>query len=662
MKMRKVPAIAAALLTCLGGIALAQQGPSLVPPKAPAKLQGDAALPVAPTLAGTPVLTRQDAEGWLDGFMPYALQRGDVAGATVAIVKDGQILFQKGYGFSDVEKRLPVDPDKNLFRPGSVSKLFTWTAVMQQVEAGKLNLDADVNQYIDFKIPAFEGKPITLRNIMTHTTGFEERIHGLINNDVHTVGLERALKAWIPERVFAPGSTPAYSNYATALAGYIVQRVSGEPFEDYIDHHIFQPLGMQHSSFHQPLRPDLLQGMSKGYLTASKPPKPYEFIPLAPAGSLASTGPDMARFMIAHLENGRGILKPETAKLMHDTAYTVLPPLNRMLLGFYENSRNGHRVITHAGDSQLFHSELNLFLDDHVGIFVSMNSTGAEGAAGTIRTALFQQFADRYFPAGQSKDGQVDPKTAAEHAKQIAGLYDVSRAAHSSFVAAMGFLGQTKVLEDGKGSILIPSIKSFGGAPKTWKEISPYVWREVGGQTRVAAQVVDGKVVRFSFDNVSPFMVWDRAPWWRSTGWLTPAVYASLLALLLTVVLWPVAAIVRRRFNAPAPALPKRALWAHRGVRVAALLALLVPLGWMSVVQSVLSFAGSVSGTLVAMYALTFVAFVGGFAVAIWNAWEVWSAKRGWFTKTWSVVLVLSFFILLWLGMVFGLLSFHTEF
>ena len=661
--MRKVPAIAAVVLTCLGSIALAQQGPSLVPAAAPPKV---ASTFVPPTKPAAAVLTREDAESWLDGLMPYALHRGNVPGATVAIVKDGQILIEKGYGFSNVEKGTAVDPETTLFRPGSVSKLFTWTSVMQLVEQGKLNLDVDINRYLDFEIPPYQGKPITLRNIMTHTTGFEERVRGLINPDVHTVGLEHALKTWVPDRVYAPGSTPAYSNYATALAGYIVQRVSGEPFEDYVDHHIFMPLGMRHSSFHQPLQANLAQGMSKGYKTASGPPEPYEYVPLSPAGSLASTGPDMARFMIAHLGDGAfgdaRILKPETARMMHRTAYTVLPPLHRMLLGFYENDVNGHRVITHAGDTQLFHSELNLFIDDHVGIFVSMNSAGSQGAAGTIRSALFQQFADRYFP-GQLHDGQVDAKTAAEHARQVAGLYDNSRRGHSSFIAAMGFMNQTMVRQDGKGSILVPSLKNFGGAPKKWKEITPYVWREVGGDARLAVQMVNGKAVRFSVDNVSPFMVWDRAPWWRSTGWLTPAVYAALLAMLLTVLLWPTAAIVRWRFEAPLK-LPKRALWAHRGVRIAALLAVIVPFAWTLTAELVTSYAGagSFAFKLGAMYTLTLVAFLGGLALALWNAWTVWAGNRGWFTKTWSIVLVLSFLVMLWLGVVFKLLSFHLEF
>jgi CubicO group peptidase (beta-lactamase class C family) len=184
-------------------------------------------------------LTKADADAWLDGFLPYALARGDVAGAVVVIVKDGQVVTQRGFGYADVAKRKPVDPATTLFRPGSTSKLYTWTAVMQLVEAGKLNLDADVNQYLDFKIPPYQGKPITLRNIMTHTAGFEEIIKGLLTFNKPVPSLGDVLKHRIPERIYAPGSTPAYSNYATALAGYIVERVSGMPFDDYIEKNIF---------------------------------------------------------------------------------------------------------------------------------------------------------------------------------------------------------------------------------------------------------------------------------------------------------------------------------------------------------------------------------------------------------------------------------------
>src|SRR6202789_3268192 len=250
-------------------------------------------------------LTAQDVNAWLDGYMPYALHTADIDGAVVAVVKDGTILTERGYGYSDVAKRAPVDPKTTLFRPGSVSKLFTWTAVMQLVEQGKIDLDADVNRYLDFKIPPRDGLPITMRNLMQHTAGFEEQVKGLISEDPKAPGLEPLLKQWVPERVFAPGSTPAYSNYGAALAGYIVQRVSGESFNDYVKKHLFAPLDMQPSSFRQSFPETLAPLMSKGYVLGSGEPHPFEIVGPAPPGAVASPAGDMAHFMVGHRHDGR---------------------------------------------------------------------------------------------------------------------------------------------------------------------------------------------------------------------------------------------------------------------------------------------------------------------------------------------------------------------
>ena len=209
-----------------------------------------------------PQLTAGDVEAFLDGVVPLQLEREDIAGATVAIVKDGKLLFAKGYGYSDVTNKKPVSPEVTMFRPGSVSKLFTWTAVMQLVEQGKLDLDRDVNEYIDYKIPDAFDKPITVKNLLTHTPGFEEQVKDLITNRVETPDLGAYLKTHIPGRIFPPGTVPAYSNYGAALAGYIVERVSGEPFDQYVQDHIFKPLGMTHSTFDQPLPSELAPNFS----------------------------------------------------------------------------------------------------------------------------------------------------------------------------------------------------------------------------------------------------------------------------------------------------------------------------------------------------------------------------------------------------------------
>jgi CubicO group peptidase (beta-lactamase class C family) len=627
------------------------------------------AAPVAAAAAPVAVpLTAADANSWLDGYLPYALKTGDIAGAVVAIVKDGEVLTERGYGYADVAAKKPVDPKLTLFRPGSVSKLFTWTAVMQLVEQGKIDLDADVNQYLDFKIPAREGKPITMRNLMQHTAGFEEQARGVITENPKAPGFEALLKAWVPERVFAPGTTPAYSNYGASLAGYIVQRVSGEPFDAYIEKHIFVPLDMAHSTFRQPLPPELAPLMSKGYRTASGEPGGFEIVGPAPAGSLSSPGEDMAHFMIAHLQqgeyHGQRILAAVTAKMMHDSPLTMLPPLNRMELGFFETNINGHEVIGHLGDTEYFHTSLHLFMTENVGFYASFNSLGKEGAAGELRSALFQDFADRYFPA-PPPDSRIDAKTAAAHAALMSGRWANSRGSQSNFLAAATFLEQIKIGVDKKGGLEIPDLKGLNGAPRRWVEIAPFVWLDAEGHDRLAAKVVDGKPVRWSFDLLSPFMVFERVPWYASGAWLMPFLSASVAALLLTALLWPIAVWVRRRYESPLR-LDASSLRAYRWSKIGAIL-ILAALGLWILTLVLMSkndeyldgrldpliWLNQIFGTLV---------FIGGLFVMLWNLLRVWSGERRWPARAWSVVLTVSAATVLWAAFVCKFIGFGTNY
>src|SRR2546425_9514377 len=218
---------------------------------------------VAPQPSPPPALTKSDFETFLDALIPSQLQNRDIAGAVVSVVKDGQVLFAKGYGYADVEAKRPVLPDQTLFRPGSISKLFTATAVMQLVEQGKLDLDRDVNDYLDFPIPKTYEEPITLRQLLTHTSGFEETLKNLfVAHESDMKPLRTYLVNQMPARIFPPGKVPSYSNYGFTLAGYIVERVSGERFERYLENHILKPLRMTNSTFDQPLPPALAPQIS----------------------------------------------------------------------------------------------------------------------------------------------------------------------------------------------------------------------------------------------------------------------------------------------------------------------------------------------------------------------------------------------------------------
>lgn len=663
MRIRKVMT-SMAVFTSLLGAAWAQEGPPLSPPGPAA----ETAVPQAPPSETAP-LTATDVEAWLDGYVPYALQAADIAGAVVVVVKDGQVLVQKGFGYSDVAKRTPVDPNLTLFRPGSVSKLFTWTAVMQLVEQGKLDLDTDVNTYLDFKIPERDGGAVTLRHIMTHTAGFEEQLKELMGVEgAVNPTLGEHLRDWVPTRIFAVGTTPAYSNYATALAGYIVERTAGVPFDDYLDEHIFAPLGMQNATFRQPLPERLKPQMSQGYERASQDARPFEIVGVAPAGSLSASGADMAKFMIAHLQKGASgsgrILQESTAEQMHTTALTLLPRVHRMLLGFYEQNYNGRRVIGHGGDTNWFHSDLSLFIDDGVGLFISMNSAGKEGSTSHIRSTLFEQFADRYLP-GPSPEGSVDEKTAAEHARMIAGTYENSRRADSSFFSLLSLAGPIKVVVNEDHTISVSLWTNLAGVPVKWREIEPFVWRDVDGEGLLAAQVKDGRVVRFSFDGLSPFMMFDRPSAAKSPRWLMPAVSFGAIALLLTVLAWPTSALVRRYYGVPYR-LEGQDAKAHRWIRLAATAVVALLTAWAITVSKMISeldmLSASMDGWLWILQLLSLVVFIGGAALGVWNAMVVVRSPRTWYAKTWAVVLAVSLLVTLWIALAFHLIAFDVNY
>lgn len=665
-----------ALLTAIGGISIAQapaETAVLDTPLTPAPAAAKAATTSRATPFGQAAqeLTASDLDAWLDGYMPYALRSGDLAGAVVTVVKDGQVIAAKGYGYADVAKRKPVDPARTLFRPGSVSKLVTWTAVMQQVEDGKIDLDADINQYLDFKIPARNGEPITMRQVMTHTAGFEEAVKDLISYDpkaVQTLG--GYLKRWTPERIFDAGTTPAYSNWATSLAGYVVERTSGMPFDDFVERRIFQPLDMQTASFRQPLPDRLKPLMAAGYPLASGKSEGFEYVIPAPAGSLSASGIDMAKFMISHLNKGAGILEPATAATMHDSPLdkvdpaSLIPPLNRMELGFFETDINGRSVIAHLGDTQNFHTSLHLFMNEGVGFYVSFNALGKEGAAQRVRAQLFADFADRYYPA-TGPDPSVDAETAKEHAKMMAGLWVGSRRGQSNFIDILNLFGQTEVTVDEDGGLLVPTLLGPGGAPRKWDEIAPFVWRDRDGHDRLAAQVVDGKVVRWSFDMISPFTVFDRVEGARSKSWILPLVYASLAILLLTALYWPATWFVRRRFKSELK-LAVNARRAYRATGIMAWAELITIGGWTALVLAMFSSlellsAGSDPLLWFAKIAAIIV-MVGAVLVAGWNAFVTWTDGRKWTAKLWSVLYLLATLVVLYVAATFHVLALSANY
>ncbi|RDJ00382.1 class A beta-lactamase-related serine hydrolase [Dyella solisilvae] len=654
----------AALAACVtASVGLAQT------PTAPPTPTTEAA-PAISQDAGTHALTSEDLSAFFDGMVPFAMQRGDIAGGVVVVVKDGSILFSRGYGYADLSARTPVSPENTLFRPGSTSKLFTWTAVMQMVEQGKIDLDHDVNEYLDFKIPPFEGKPITMRNLMTHTAGFEEVARDLLPATAEEVNLERYLKTHLPTRIFAPGEKVAYSNYGCGLAGYIVQRVSGERFEDYIQRHILQPLTMNHSTFDQPLPPALAPLMAKGYKTASDGvAQPFEFVDPPPAGALSSSGRDMAQFMIAHLQNGRfgdtRILQEATAKLMHSPQYTASPGMAGFALGFYQEDRNGLRIIGHGGDTEVFHSDLHLLLDKGVGVFMSFNSLGVEpGGAHTIRPAIFYAFLDRYFPAPLKEQPAI--ASAKADAAKVAGWYESSRR-NESALRPFNVLGQMHVNAMPDGTVTIAALADYAGKPLHWREVSPLHYVEEHGQRKLDFVAdADGNIKYWATDHISPVFVFDRIPAAKSLGSVSWLAGLSLLAVVTALLFWLLGWWARRHYQRTlelAPVLRRTRLYS----RVGALLLLGEMLGWVLMIAAIMAdedilLRGTGTPWFYFLYVLGVVAILGALAV-VWHALRNWQlGLRSLWVRVGETLLALAALYLAWFILAFGMISFSVRF
>ncbi|MCA1626317.1 MAG: beta-lactamase family protein [Acidobacteria bacterium] len=273
-------------------------------------------------------------ETWLDNFVTQNFPNTQSSQLAFVFVKGNQIFFQKGYGFEDAEKKIPISPEQTVFRAASVSKLVTATAVMKLVEQGKINLDADINAYLkDFPINQNFQKPITVADLLTHTSGLEERMFGNVAQGGVSPSLKEVFSRKVPRGVRPAGEEIVYSNLGMALAGYLVEAVSGQKFEDFVEQKIFQPLEMNRSSFRQPYSPDL---------AGSVVPSGADDVALLhyPAGSMINSAADMGKFLLLHLNGGKvgdmRILSEETTREMQHRHFTQNPQMPGVAYGFFE--------------------------------------------------------------------------------------------------------------------------------------------------------------------------------------------------------------------------------------------------------------------------------------------------------------------------------------
>jgi CubicO group peptidase (beta-lactamase class C family) len=592
---------------------------------------------------GRGVRDRAELEGFVDGVMTALLADKHVAGATVSVVKDGQLFFAKGYGFADFDRRKPVDPERSMFRIGSISKLFTWTSVMQLVEQGKLDLTKDINEYLDFKIPATYPEPITLTHVLTHTPGFEEDGRDLFTEDPgHISPMATWLPAHMPKRVRPPGQFSSYSNWATATAGHIVELVSKMTWDEYIEKNILEPLGMGQTTGRQPLPDKFSSDMSLGYKwdQGRFESKKWEIVTGAPAaGSMAASATDMAKFMIAHLNNGafgdRRILSEATAEKMHSRIQGHDPRIPGFAHGFYEQSSHGLRMFGHGGDTQWFHSDLALIPSERVGIFVSFNTN----TGGALTMPFVTAFLDHYYPE------PLAPITPAADAKKtagrFAGQYLFNRMNFSTYQKAFSLGGPMTVAVAEDGALVVAT--PFGAM--RFVQVDSLLFRDVTTETEVAFKTDESGAVTHGFLSSLPMMVLD-----KRDGASAPKLHQLILGLGLVLFAGIVVSAVLRFFRRRArtePVPPSTIAGGRRVMTIAAVAQLAFALVLVSLATNPEAlFAGPPTilkiGLVLPLIGLLLVVVGGWYAVSQWRSGQgsLWARLR----HSGAVLIALAFF------------------
>ena len=479
---------------------------------------------------GVPKIPPNDATALrqdVDRLMAKAMADQGVPGAVVAIVQDGRVILLQGYGVADLRTRAKPDPERTLFRVGSVSKSFTATAIMQLVEAGKLDLHADVNRYLrDFKIPNAFGKPVTAADLLTHTAGLDVRNSGTAApSEALVEPLGTCLARELPPRVRPPGLTLAYSNQGYTVLGHLVESISGESFDDYMDRHVLGSLGMTQSTFR------FTESIEKRTATGYEPrrgvmvPAPVVHPRIVPAVSLSTTALDMTRFMIAQLEgsvDGRRVLGDSALALLHARQFAPDPRMPGVAYGFFETWWRGQRMLLHSGGVHGFIAATYLWPEQHLGLFVANN-----GYSGSLVSGLALHLMERWFPYEPAN--LTSPPGARERGLPLAGTYRPASQAVRNLEKAGALRNpplRVRVLDDG-------SLDVFGDR---FVEVARRLYRNSGSETIAFVEDTAGNnltaVTVFPFQGIQ---AWQRVSWLETAQPTLAVVGLALLLALATL-------------------------------------------------------------------------------------------------------------------------------
>jgi CubicO group peptidase (beta-lactamase class C family) len=514
-------------------------------------------------IAPEPGKSLAEIESFFDELITKEMEKFHIPGISMVFVRDSAILFKKGYGYADVEKKTPVDPDKTVFYVGSVSKLFTATAIMQLAEQDRIRLDKDINRYLkEFQIDDNFPVGVTVENLLSHTGGFEEKNIGMAAMSADEIlPLDEFVSSGKRPRVLPPGKYLSYSNYGYSLLGYLVETISGRPFGEYMEQNILSPLEMHRSSFNY--REDVFSGLARGYSYRGGVYKPLPpiFLNVGPAGSLMSTATDMSNFMIAHLQGGtykdKTMLQPATTSLMHSRLFSQHPRLAGWCHGFYEEFIGGERILEHAGDIYGFASLLALVPDRKVGFFLTCN--GGEGMVIGFREKVLERFIEHFYP-GKSQPEEIQvTELADDNISRYAGIYRMNRYARLSLEKFLGVIFEGRIIAEKDGSLTLRLPGFMDEPPSSWVMVEPLLFmNNETGQYMAFYEDEDGRITHVNMHEGLPAN-FEKIPFY-ATGRALIALVLFFFAVYLSVTPgWLFAKWIRKlRKKEPGRGIPDR--------------------------------------------------------------------------------------------------------
>jgi CubicO group peptidase (beta-lactamase class C family) len=465
----------------------------------------------------SPALDPAAVHAFLAEVVPAEMQSARIEGVAVVVVEAGRMVAAEGYGKARPGAAGDIDALHTVFRAASMSKPVTAALVMQLVEEGTVDLDRDVSEYVGFTVPTRDGRAVTLREILTHTSGFSDTYRLLFAvNPRDSQPLSDFVRHRLPPLLYTPGTQPAYSNYAFSLAGYAVERLRGKPYATVARERIFEPLGMATATFLQPPEPAIAAALAQGYRRGGSQPGPFEYVAAVSAGALSVSAADYARFARALIEggslDGHAILRPATVAQML-TLHPGPEGAGRAELGMglgvtVDRTRRGVTAIGHSGDTVQWHSVFRAYPERDLVIVAMQNTEG-----GPVVRTIVRRFEERF---GLTPPLLTPvPETAED--QQVAGDYGPARYSAHSFLRIGRLFQVMPVVALPGGGIRV------GSAPEPLVRVGPALYQDRTRTDRRALFLRDASG-RVSGVRVEPYQTMTRV-----AAWERPALVFGLL-------------------------------------------------------------------------------------------------------------------------------------